>query len=285
MNKDILKAQKSEITEHYIYQKLGQIEKNIDNKRILNHISLDELRHYKIWKSITKIDIKPNKLRIFYYVFLAKIFGLSFSLKLMEGGETNAQNFYEKISKKYPIAKEIEKDELDHERKLIRILNDERLTYAGAIVLGLNDALVELTGTLAGLTLAFQNSKLIGITGIIIGIAASLSMTASGYLSSREEEKEEINPIKSAIYTGIAYILTVALLVVPYFIFENIFYSLFTMILISILIILTYTFYISVAKEVSFRRKFFEMAFISLGVTLISFIIGYFVKVYFGIEI
>lgn len=285
MDKEILNAQRNEITEHNIYKKLSKIAKSAENKKILKQISKDELKHYNIWKSITKQEIKPNKLKIFWYVFLARTLGLSFSLKLMEGSEENAQKFYDRISKKYPIAKTIEKDEIEHEKKLINILNDERLNYAGAIVLGLNDALVELTGTLAGLSLAFSNSTVIGSTGLIMGIAASLSMAASGYLSSKEGNGNGVESIKSAIYTGIAYVITVAFLVTPYFIFSTIKIALGVMLINTILIIAAYNFYISVAKELSFKTRFFEMAFISLGVALISFGIGWFVKSYFGLKI
>jgi len=56
------------------------------------------------------------------------------------------------------------------------------------------------------------------------------------------------------------------------------------MLLITVVIIAAYTFYISVAKEIAFKRRFMEMAFISLGVALLSFIIGYSVKLLFNIE-
>lgn len=287
LDKEILRQQKNEITEHFIYAKLAQNTKDMHNKKILQHISEDELRHYEYWKRITKKDLKPNLIEVYKYYLITKFFGLSFGLKLMEKGEEGAQEFYESISHKYPHAKDIQKDEEKHEKDLIHILNDQRLSYASSIVLGLNDALVELTGTLAGLTLAFQNTKLIGVTGLIMGIAASMSMAASGYLSSKEEDgnDDEKNPIISAIYTGIAYIITVLLLVAPYFILENVFAALGAMLATTILIIIGYTFYISVAKELGFKRRFFEMALISLGVAVISFAIGFIVKKYFGIEI
>jgi len=254
------------------------------NRKILKEISKEELKHYNFWKNITKQDFKPNKFKIYWYVFLAKTLGLSFALRLMESGEENAQRFYSKYQKEYPKVKEIIEDEEAHEEKLINILNDERLSYAGAIVLGLNDALVEFTGTLAGLTFAFANSTIIATTGLIMGIAASLSMAASGYLSSKEDANVDINPIKSAIYTGIAYIVTVSLLVGPYFIFENVYVSLVAMLIITVFIIATYTFYISIAKKIEFKERFLEMAFISLGVAFLSFIIGYSVKLIFGID-
>ena len=119
-----------------------------------------------------------------------------------------------------------------------------------------------------------------------MGIAASLSMAASGYLASKEEEeKEDVNPITSAIYTGMAYIITVALLVFPYFVFDNPYHALWLMLVITVLIIASYTYYISIAKSLSFWKRFLEMAAISLGVALISFGIGILVKNYFGIEV
>lgn len=286
IQKKILEMQKGEITEHYVYDKLSNLCNDDDNKKILNKISKDELHHYHIWESITKEKLEPNKFKIIWYVFLARIFGLSFALKLMEGGEEKAQKIYEEVGKRHPEALEIKKDEEKHERELIRVLKDSKLSYAGAIVLGLNDALVELTGTLAGLSFAFANTTVIAITGLIMGIAASFSMAASGYLSSREGMQDDgTNPIVAAIYTGVAYILTVFFLVGPYFIFKSIYYALISMLLATVLLIAGYTFYISIAKEVNFKRRFFEMTVISLGVALISFAIGYGVKIFFGLEI
>ena len=103
----------------------------------------------------------------------------------MEKVEGKAQAIYEEISKYVPAAIDIEKDEKEHERKLIDLIDEERLRYVGSMVLGLNDALVELTGALAGFTLAFRNTRLIAMASFITGIAASLSMAASEYLSTK----------------------------------------------------------------------------------------------------
>ena len=67
------------------------------------------------------------------------------------------------------------------------MIREKQLDYVGSIVLGLNDALVELTGALAGLTLALQNTRLIAIAGLITAIAASFSMAASEYLSNKSD--------------------------------------------------------------------------------------------------
>lgn len=283
--KDIYRQQQHEITEYHIYRKLAALSQDEENTKTLNEIAEQELEHANIWQEITGKEAKPNQRKIKKYIRLAKIFGLSFALRLMEKGEVDATKFYDSIADKYPQAIKIKEDEEEHEQRLIGILNDDRLNYAGAIVLGLNDALVEFTGTLAGLTFAFANNLIVGSTGLVMGVAASLSMAASGYLASREEGVKDTKPITSAIYTGSAYIITVAFLVLPYFLLDNPYVSLSIMLVVTILIIAAYTYYISVAKDISFKKRFVEMAVISLTVALISFGIGMIIKTVFNVEL
>ncbi len=284
VNPQYLKQQQNEITEYFIYQELASVSKDEKNKEILLKISEDEKKHYDFWQGVTGVEVKPNRRQVKKYLRLAQLFGLSFSLRLMERGEEGASRFYDSIADELPEVLAIKEDEEFHEQQLIGVLNDERLNYAGAIVLGLNDALVEFTGTLAGLTFAFGNNKVIGVTGLVMGVAASLSMAASGYLSSQEDERDDLNPVKSALFTGVAYIVTVAFLVFPYLIQDNSYLALGGMLVITVLIIAVYTYYISVAKNVKFSRRFSSMVAISLGVALLSFGIGMLVKKVFNVE-
>ena len=154
--------------------------------------------------------------------------------------------------------------------------------YLGSIVLGLNDALVELTGALAGLTLALPDTKIIAIAGLITGIAASMSMAASEYLSIQAEHNGK-NSITAALYTGFAYILTVIFLIFPYFILTNVYYSLIWALVNAVIVIFTFTYTATKINKSSFAHKFFEMIIISFTVALISFGIGYFIRIFFGI--
>ncbi len=285
MDKAILNQQRNEITEYHIYTRLAKLAKNPDNSKVLSEIAEQELRHYNFWKKVSGQEVTPNKWAIVLFVGLARILGLAFALRLMERGEHEALDFYDRVADQYPEARVFRKEEEEHEEKLIDLLEDPSLNYAGAIVLGLNDALVELTGTLAGLTFAFNNSLIIATTGLVMGVAAALSMAASGYLASREADQEDVNPVTSAIYTGVAYILTVVVLVLPYFLIAEPKIAMIFMLTATILIIASYNYYISVAKNLSFRRRFLEMAFISLAVAVISFGIGSAAKQIFGIEV
>lgn len=283
LKKEILNAQRNEITEYYVYSNLARHEKNKKNKKILQHIANDELRHYNFWKKYTNEKVKPKKLMIWWYYVVSLIFGLTFGLRLMEKGEKAAQDNYKKLIKAIPEAKRIEQDEHEHENQLIGLLEEEKLQYVGSIVLGLNDALVELTGALAGFTLAFQNTHLIAITGLIMGTAASLSMGASEFLSKRADNNK--NALRASIYTGITYVMTAILLIIPFFLFHNVYVCLATSIGFALLIILFFTFYLSVAKRLPFKRRFLEMALISLGVAAISFGIGFLIRTFLGVAI
>jgi len=276
--------QRIEITEHHIYKQLAKSIKNSENSDILNQIADDERRHAEDWKKYTQRDIKPNRWDIFKYTLISRIFGFTFGIKLMERGEEKAQENYSQLIGKIPnIDNWIHEEEI-HEQKLLAMLDEERLHYAGSVVLGLNDALVELTGALAGLTLALQDVKLIALSGLITGIAASLSMAASEYLSTRSEETDK-HPVRAAVYTGIAYILTVTLLVLPYLLIPNYIVDLIITLVVAVLIIAGFNYYISVAKDEPFRSRFFEMAGLSLGVAAFSFIIGYFIRQWLGVEV
>src|SRR3989338_5561466 len=281
--KFLLKAQRREITEHLIYSKLAISCKYKKNKLVLNHISDDELKHYYFWKKYTGKDIGHSIILLWGYYFLARFLGLTFALKLMEKGEGRAQKNYALWLKYLPESTEVMKDERKHEEKLINLLGEKKLQYIGSIVLGLNDALVELTGALAGLTLALRDNKIVAISGLITGVAAAFSMAASAYLSRKAEKSLAKNSLMASIYTGAAYMITVILLVLPYLIFSNVFLSLVCTIVIGITIIFGFTFYTSVAQDLPFQRRFWEMALISLGVSAFSFGVGYLARILFSV--
>jgi hypothetical protein len=183
LEEKILTFQYSEITEHYIYEKLARATKHLHNKEVIRRISEDELNHYNILKNYTKKEVSPNKLKVWIYYITARIFGLTFGVKLMERGEQKAQLSYDEIKEEISEIKKIIEEEDEHENELINLIDEERLKYVGSIVLGLNDALVELTGAIAGFTLALQEANLIATAALITGISASLSMGATEYLS------------------------------------------------------------------------------------------------------
>jgi VIT1/CCC1 family predicted Fe2+/Mn2+ transporter len=202
----------------------------------------------------------------------------------LENVEKRAQGYDQVLLDKIPETRQILINEENHERELIALIDEERLKYVGSVVLGLNDALVEFTGTLAGLTFAIQNSQIIAIVGLIMGVAASLSMGASEYLSQRSDGGST-NPLKAAVYTGSAYIVTVALLILPFLALSSPYYAMMFTLLGAVLIIFLFTFYISIAKDLPFWRRFGEMILISLGIAAISFVIGVLIRTVLNVNV
>ena len=277
--------QQNEVTEAEVSRRIARRTKDAGNRDTLLRIADEEAKHAAIWQRYTGEEMRPQAGKVRRYALIALVFGFTFAVKLMERGEEKAQISYEELAKEAPEALSIRADEESHEQALLAMLDEERLSYVGSMVLGMNDAMVEMTGTLAGLTLAMQNTRLIALSGLITGIAATLSMASSEYLSSKSEGREDA--FKSATYTGIAYLVTVALLILPYLLFDEAHYlwAMATMIVIVLLILVVFNYYISVAQDLPFKKRFGQMAGISLGVAALSFVIGILVKQFLGVDI
>jgi VIT1/CCC1 family predicted Fe2+/Mn2+ transporter len=288
----LLTFQRLEITENHIYSRLAGTVKSPENRKVLEKIAADEMRHYEKWRSYTGQSVGPDHGAISKYFWISRILGFTFGVKLMEHAEEKAQSGYEQLIGVIPEAEAIMQDEEEHEKTLLGMLDEERLRYTGSMVLGLNDALVELTGALAGLTLALRDARLIALTGSVTGIAAALSMGASSYLSTKAEEPTPTrsgaagkNPLKASVYTGVAYILTVIVLIFPYLILSNYYVSLACTLTAAIGIIAAFNYYIAVARDEPFKTRFLEMAGLSLGVAAFSFLVGFLLRTLFGVEV
>lgn len=281
----VRRMQQNELTESVIYEKIAAFAKGEENRQTLLRLSQEEKAHYLIWKKYTGLDMKPESLKVFKYTMLARILGFTFAVKLMEQGEENAQAEYELLTKEVAESTFIRQQEEEHEQALLAMLDEERLQYVGSMVLGLNDALVELTGSLAGFAFALQNTRLVALSGLIVGISATFSMASSEFLAARSEGRSDA--LKSCSYTGIAYLLTVIALIAPYLIFPETMFipALLCMLGMVILIIAGFTYYTSVAQDQPFKSRFLEMALISVGVAVVSFIVGILAKMFLGVDV
>lgn len=277
--------QQNEVNESSIYTSIAGFVKSEEDRNVLLRIAEEENRHAIIWSKYTGKMPKATKATVLKWTVIAKVFGYTFAIKKMENGENKASRKYKTLIAEVPEAIKIMEDEDRHEKELIEILDEERLQYVGSMVLGLSDALVELSGTLAGLTFALQNTRVIALSGLITGISATLSMASSEYLSAKSDGNQ--NAKKSALYTGIAYLISVAAMILPYLLLpaKSFLPALIIMLAAVVIIIALFSYYISVAKGESFKKRFAEMAGISLSVAAISFVIGLLAKELLGVDI
>lgn len=279
----ILNFQRKELTGYKLYLKLAHQAKTAERREALEKIASDEKKHHDFWESLSKKKVTANNGETFWVLFLSSLLGLSFAIKSMENDERKSQHQYKEYSKENTEIQKIIKDEQEHEQKLIHLLKETKIHFIGAIVLSLNDTLVDLTGALAGFTLAFQDTKLIAVTGLVVGFSATLSLSASEYMAQKAERKTR-TALRSSIYAGITHIITAIILIAPFFILKNPYIALISTILLAILIIYCFNYYISVVKEIPFKRKFWEMVILSLSVASISFIIGYIIRRVVGVS-
>ncbi|MCX8108167.1 MAG: VIT1/CCC1 transporter family protein [Verrucomicrobiae bacterium] len=280
----IRRIQKTEVTEYHVYSKLAASLPDGPNRQLLERIAREEAAHAQLWAGYTGEQPPPSRLRVFWYVLIGRILGLTFGLKLMERGEKQAEQTYRDLQDHVPEAKKVAEDEDKHEHELLCLISEERLQYTGSMVLGLNDALVELTGALAGLTLALRSTRLIALSGLVTGVAAALSMASSVYLSTRSEQTTK-SPLKAAVYTGVAYLCTVSILILPYLVLANYLVCLATTLMMAVMVIAAFNFYICVARDLPYRTRFLEMVVLSFGVAGLSFLLGFALRELLGVEV
>ncbi|MDP6986237.1 MAG: VIT1/CCC1 family protein [Candidatus Thalassarchaeaceae archaeon] len=285
----LLRLQRMEATEAEVYRRLARIQPDPMNKSILEGIALEEERHEAEIAKLTGEDVEADIWKVRKQVMLARLFGFTFSIRMMEATEKDAATEYRELG-----LHDIADEEEAHEENMIGMLDEERLRYSGSVVLGMSDALVELTGALAGLTFALRDLRLVALAGLVTGIAAAFSMGASEFLSSRAEKKDE-SAIKAAIFTWISYLITVLLLVSPYLLIGNDtsdfqglgphIQALIGTLSIGLIIVALFNYYVSVVEGVSFKTRFAEMAAILGVVTLISYGIGIALRGILGVEV
>jgi VIT1/CCC1 family predicted Fe2+/Mn2+ transporter len=274
----LLAFQRNEITEHHVYAAFARRAAGA-NREILARIAGDERRHYEQFRVLTGVDVPPSRLRIAWYRLCAAVFGFTFGIKLMERGEKRAEEAYAHFRDALPEIVRIVEEEYRHERELIAMLDDDSLRYMGSMVLALNNSIQEFSGIAAGLTFAMPaGPRTIGATVLISGLAATLAMSASEYLSQKAEAGTAAapghSPRKAVLYAGGIYLFIVLSIVAPYFVADSA-HAALALALGSVgAILAVFTFFMAVVKGLRYRAVLLEALGVALAVVAVSFLIG-----------
>ena len=264
-----------------IFRYLARYESAPEFKRILETLAEHENEHLAFW--LTRADRKTfsvSRWELWKHRLIRKFLGLTFAAKYLESFQEDSSAAYGAILAQTQDKELSEKmrafvaAERTDEETLIGHIKEERVAFISNIVLGLNDGLIELTGALVGFSFALQKPALVALTGAITGISAALSMASSAYLQARHDPERMREAKKSGIYTGIAYLIVVILLVAPFIILHDTHLALVMMFLIVFAIILCVSFYTAVLFDRRFRSQAGEMLMFSVGVALIAFLMG-----------
>ncbi|RMF60413.1 MAG: rubrerythrin family protein [Calditrichaeota bacterium] len=279
--KDLLRYCEDEYTDHLVYKYLAEREEDSERKNVLLKLSQQEEGHYFFWKGLIGDEYHPRPRRFFirFLLLLRYIFGLTFTIKFLERHEDEVINEYRKVLPYFDgeNARQLEQiitDEEEHEHFFIGQIQEQRVKYLGFIVLGLADAIIEITGVHAGFLGVSSSTKMAGVAGLIVGFAAAISMGSAAYLQTKQGSEQ--HPFTSALITGISYIFAVTLLALPYFLTHNMLVAFVVSLMMAMLLTAYFTFYSAVLFDRVFFREFLENSLLTLGTAVATYLFGEF---------
>ena len=206
-----------------VYKRLAERDqqKNPKLKEILTTLSNTEYKHYEFWKKYAPdAKISANSWAIYLTLFLRLIFGYSFAIKYLEKHEAAVIARYKSIKSTIPEADQREFDEMvrdeeEHENTFMEQMQGPYLKYISFIILGLADAIVEISGIHAGSLGIYHSTELTGLAGIVAGASASIAMASAAYAQAKQGFQGSASI--SAIFTGVSYFINALILASPYF--------------------------------------------------------------------
>ncbi|GBD33987.1 hypothetical protein HRbin34_00293 [bacterium HR34] len=277
---DTKKYCEDEYLDSLIYKIFAEKEKDPKNRQILLQLSDQEKAHYEFWRKFLPDNYQvknPSRFKLAWISLMRVIFGLTFTIKFLELHEEKVIKEYEKDlqelegedKKKLEV---ILAEEKEHERFFMGQLQENRIKYLGFIVLGLADAIVEITGVHAGFLGVTGRTVVAGVAGIIVGVSAAISMASAAFLQAKQDK--ERSPLISAGLTGVSYILAVLILAVPYFLTSNMVLAFIVSVWLGILLIFFFSFYGAIVFERNFLKEFLVSAGLMLGTAFATYLIG-----------
>lgn len=277
-----------EYADSLLYRDLASREKDPANKGVLEKLAQQEHGHYLFWKKFAPAyEPRVNPSFLLNFRLMRRFFGLVFTIKFLERHEHVVIEEYKKVlaelsgQDKVDLEKIIA-DEKEHEKFFIAQIQETVITYISFIALGLADAIVEITGVHAGFLGVTSSTLFAGMSGLIVGFSAAISMSSAAYLQAKQDPHR--SPWMSAIITGISYMLSVILLAIPYFFTHHMGYAFAFSTLVGIMLIAFLTFYSAVVFDRRFWRELFETVALMLMTAVATFLLGTFLGEAFDIH-
>ena len=274
-----------EFTDYTLYDRLARtVDGGSPFSDSLKHLSQTEYRHYEFWRKYAP-DEEPklSKRKLYWVLFLRRVLGLTFATRFLDRHETNVVKEYLSFAQMIPEEDRaafdaMVDDERDHEKALAQKVESSAIQYISFVVLGLADALVEITGIHAGSLGIYQRTEIAGLAGVIAGAAASLAMASAAFAQAKQGFKGSAR--LSATYTGVSYFVTAILLAAPYFFTDSMLVALSGSMAMAVVILALTTYYSTVISTKPFLRDFVEILAILFAVAIALYAFGYLVHVY-----
>jgi len=277
-----------EYTDSKLYERLSKtVPSSSPFASVLMHLSDTEHKHYEFWRKYApQEEPKLDKVKLYWVLFLRRVLGLTFASRFLDRHESSVVKEYRALAGLIPESdkaafEEMVADEQEHEMEFAKKIESAAIRYISFIVLGLADALVEITGIHAGSLGVYNKTEYAGLAGVIAGAAASLAMASAAFAQAKQGFQGSAR--LSALYTGISYFVTAIILASPYFLTPVPIIALFVSLSLAVIILALITYYSTVISGKPFARDFIEILLIMFGVTVALYVIGYVAGVRTGI--
>lgn len=192
-----------EMNDWHTYSLLARHSHDPDQRALLERIAAMEKRHAAFWAGILERygqplpDFRPRRLRALALRLLQRRINPLLLIAALELGETGAVEAYHRLwqsrllpADDHETLRGIILDELEHEATFRRQTRESGLQNIRDFVLGMNDGLVEILGAVTGLSAAYaRNLLLVGVSGLVVGIAGALSMGIGAFISVRSQRQ------------------------------------------------------------------------------------------------
>lgn len=282
---------KDEYKDYLVYSRLAKHNSGKKNQfgEIFSKLANTERTHYDFWKKYSGVEApKTSKWGARFIIFISLLFGTTFAIKLLEKHETTTIVKYKSVAHLIPdedkeFFTNMIVEEEKHEHDFRNDVQSSYVKYISFVILGLADAIVEISGIHAGSLGIYNSTRLTGFAGIIAGAAASIAMASAAYAQAKQGFSG--SPTISAAFTGISYFASAVTLATPYFITDNASLAVTISITFAVIILGVTNYYNAVITEKSFVRDFAEMVAITFGATIVLFILGQLIRSTFGITI
>ena len=277
-----------EYTDSTLYMRLSKtVGEGSPFAGVLIQLSATENKHYEFWRRyVPGEQPKLDKLKLYWILVLRRILGLTFASRYLDRHEASVVKEYQAIAGMIPEGdraafEDMVADEKEHENEFAHKVESSAVRYISFIVLGLADALVEISGIHAGSLGIYQRTELAGIAGIVAGAAASLAMASAAYAQAKQGFEGSAK--LSAVYTGVSYFISAVFLATPYFLTGSMVYAVSSSLVVAVLLLAFTTYYSTVISNKPFMKDFLEILLILLGATVALYLFGTFIHVETGI--
>lgn len=280
-----------EWSDYTLYERLSRtVDSQSPFNVVLKELSATEHKHFEFWRNyVPGEEPKLSKLKLYWILFLRRFFGLTFATRYLDRHESNVVKEYQGLAKLIPDSdkpayNEMVADEKDHEKAFAMKVESSAVRYISFVVLGLADALVEISGIHAGWLGLFEKTEIAGLAGVIAGGAASLAMASAAFAQAKQGFQGSAR--LSAVYTGVSYFITAIILATPYFLTSNMILALGASLTLAVVILAITTWYSIVIQEKPFFKDFVEILAILFATTILVFVLGAVVSAEFpGIKV